>query len=118
MEVLQYLVPIFSITVAAVGCITSFYKGRKVKKSSKNLSRAEQEKILYDYMVEEAKKTQRKSKFFAPTMNKSQVAIEKHDTVMEKVGMYARGAGYDWYDEVVWEEKLVKLLADSKELQN
>lgn len=117
-ELFTTILPIMSAVATVVGLIVAFVKGRKAKRLYQSLTRKEQENVLYNYMVEEAKKIQKKSKFFQPNMGKQQVAEEKHDTVIEKVTMFARGAGYTWYDEIEWSNKLVTLLSDAKELQN
>ena len=116
-EIISIVVPCVSALCAVIGLVVAFFKGRSKKKATSNLNQKDQENILYSYMVEEAKKVQKKAKYFQPTMSKQQVAEEKHDTVMEKVEMYARGANYTWFVKEEWDEKLKKLLSDAKELQ-
>ena len=116
-EYLNIILPCLSAVCTLVGLIVAYVKGTNKKKAVNALTEKEQKDMLYSYMLEEAKKAQRKSKFFQPTMSKQEVANEKRESVMEKVTMYARGANFTWYDENEWNEKLTKLLSDAKELQ-
>lgn len=109
-ETVKLIVTILLIAVQILTAIVAVVKGLTKRKTSKHLSKVEQENDLYDYMVNETANMERFAKVIKNSMTKDELSKYKRDTVMKNMTLYARANGYSWYDESVWGNELTKYI--------
>lgn len=108
LEWLPLLLPVLS---AVFGLIT-FIIARCSSSRKKKLTQAEQETDLFKYMVKVIKNTEVFSKLLRG-ITKGELAVWKHDDVLDKIEMYAKGCQYSWFVREEWSLKIDEYISDA-----
>lgn len=96
--------------------VVAFFKGRGKRKAMANKTEIEQRVDLREHMVQEIKNAEKMAKMFNSAIPKKDIAVWKHNSVIQNLRAYALGNQYDWFDDDELSEEIQKFIADTKEI--